>query len=86
MTVIDEYHTINYTMGQQGAPDAKPGERAQLPSCMRVKGAADYSTTSPKTVYAAIKDRKLRAARIGAGRNLVTSRQWVDEWLTKCAR
>jgi hypothetical protein len=36
---------------------------------------------SPKLVYAAVKTGKLKAARIGAGRNLLLCEQWCDEWL-----
>jgi excisionase family DNA binding protein len=41
---------------------------------------------SAKVLYAAVKSGKLRAARIGAGRNLLFSEQWIDEWLTSSAR
>jgi len=53
---------------------------------IKVQIAAEYSATSKKTIYDAIKQGKLRAARIGAGRNLVTCRTWVDAWLTACAK
>ena len=36
---------------------------------------------SAKTVYAAIRSGKLRAARLGAGRNLLVCEQFWDEWL-----
>jgi hypothetical protein len=39
----------------------------------------------PKTLYAAVKAGKLKAARIGAGRNLLFSDVWIDEWLQKSA-
>ena len=42
--------------------------------------------TSAKTLYAAIKAGKLRAARIGAGRNLLLCEQFVDEWLQESAK
>jgi excisionase family DNA binding protein len=41
---------------------------------------------SAKTLYAAIRRGNLKAARIGAGRNLLFCEQWVDEWLTASAR
>ena len=52
----------------------------------KVRMAAKYSGLSTKTVYGAIRNGKLRAARIGAGRNVVTCRAWVDEWLTTSAQ
>jgi hypothetical protein len=39
----------------------------------------------PKTLYRAVKDGKLKAARIGAGRNLLFCEQWCDEWLMASA-
>lgn len=49
---------------------------------LKAKAAAEYSNTSTKTIYAAVKTGQLKAARIGSGRNFVTSKGWVDEWLT----
>jgi hypothetical protein len=40
---------------------------------------------SPKALYAAVKAGKLKAARIGAGRNLLFCEQWCDEWLLASA-
>jgi hypothetical protein len=40
----------------------------------------------PKTMYAAIRAGKLKAARIGAGRNVLVCEAFVDEWLTGSAR
>ncbi len=37
---------------------------------------------SPKTITAAIRAGKLKAARIGAGRNVLVCEAFVDEWLT----
>ena len=34
-----------------------------------------------KTIYAAVATGKLKVARIGAGRNLLFSDVWIDEWL-----
>jgi excisionase family DNA binding protein len=52
---------------------------------LKVRGAAQHAGgVSERTVYQAIKAGKLRAARIGAGRNLVTSAEWVDLWLQEC--
>ncbi len=49
---------------------------------LKVRQAAEHAGgLSQRTVYAAIRNGKLRAARIGAGRNLVTAAEWVDAWL-----
>lgn len=40
---------------------------------------------SPKTLYAAVKSGKLKAARIGAGRNLLFCEEWCDQWLLASA-
>ena len=51
---------------------------------LKVRQAAAYAgNLSERTVYTAIRSGKLRAARIGAGRNVVTSQEWIDTWLGK---
>jgi hypothetical protein len=40
---------------------------------------------SPKLLYAAVKSGDLKAARIGAGRNLLFCEEWIDEWLRSTA-
>ena len=40
---------------------------------------------SPKVLYGAVRAGKLKAARIGAGRNLLFAREWCDEWLMSSA-
>jgi hypothetical protein len=40
---------------------------------------------SAKLLYSAVKAGKLRAARIGAGRNLLFSEQWCSDWLIASA-
>lgn len=40
---------------------------------------------SPKTLYRAIADNKLKAARIGAGRNVLLCEEFVDEYLRRSA-
>ena len=39
----------------------------------------------PKLLYAGVQSGSLRAARIGAGRNLLFCEQWCDEWLQSSA-
>lgn len=55
---------------------------------LKVKAAADEwaGGISAKVLYAAIKANKLKAARIGAGRNLLVCEAWVDDWLKASAR
>ena len=36
---------------------------------------------SPKTVYRAIRAGQLKAARVGAGRNVLLCEEFVEEWL-----
>lgn len=40
---------------------------------------------SPKTMYAAVRDGKLAAARIGTGRNILVCEQHVTDWLMRSA-
>jgi hypothetical protein len=40
---------------------------------------------STKTLYRAVRKGELKAARIGAGRNLLFCKQWCEEWLHWCA-
>ena len=40
---------------------------------------------STKKLYEAVKAGRLKAARYGAGRNLLFCEEWVDAWLTGSA-
>jgi hypothetical protein len=40
---------------------------------------------SEKRLYAAVKTGKLKAARIGVGRNLLFCEQWCQDWLIASA-
>ena len=40
---------------------------------------------APKTLYRAVRDGRLKAARIGAGRNLLFCETWIDQWLQATA-
>jgi excisionase family DNA binding protein len=40
---------------------------------------------STKTLYRAVRNGELKAARIGAGRNLLFCRDWCEDWLQWCA-
>lgn len=53
---------------------------------MRIDEARAYAGgVSRKTLYAAVTTGKLKAARIGAGRNLLFSLAFIDEWLMHSA-
>jgi hypothetical protein len=57
-------------------------EWGTIPHAAKIWGNA---CVGPKTAYQAARDGKLRVARIGAGRNMVTCREWFDEWLVSLA-
>jgi hypothetical protein len=42
--------------------------------------------THPKAIYRAIYEGKCKAARIGAGRNLLVCEAFIDEWLKSTVR
>ena len=53
---------------------------------IKIDAACAYAgDVSRKTLYAAVHRGELRAARIGAGRNLVFCEPWIDEWLAASA-
>jgi excisionase family DNA binding protein len=45
--------------------------------------AAALAGVSVKTIYRAVRDGHLRAARVGAGRNIRLCPAWIDEWLER---
>jgi excisionase family DNA binding protein len=47
--------------------------------------AAYAGGLSVRTIYAAVRDRQLRAARVGGRRALRFRQEWADEWLTATA-
>jgi len=54
---------------------------------MKVDAARRYAGgVGRKILYKAVAAGRLRAARIGAGRSLLFSDAWIDEWLTATAR
>ena len=54
---------------------------------MKAPAAAVYAGgISTKVLYAAVRNGDLRAARIGAGRNLLFRAIWLDEWLEGTAK
>ena len=49
---------------------------------LKVDEACRYAGgVSRKTLYAAVSKGCLKASRIGAGRNLLFSTEWIDLWL-----
>ena len=54
---------------------------------MKIRGeATGYAHTSDKIIYAAIRRGELKAARIGAGRCVLTCEEWLDAWLVRQAK
>jgi excisionase family DNA binding protein len=57
------------------------------PRWMKVDDARRYAGgVSRRTLYDAVRAGKLRAARIGAGRNFVFCAEWIDQYLEEAAR
>lgn len=53
---------------------------------MKIGPACEYlGGISAKTLYAATRSGKCKAARIGAGRNLLFSEQFLDEYAQRSA-
>jgi len=52
---------------------------------MTVREAAAYSRCGVKTLYRAVRNGQLRAARVGGRRKLVLRRDWLDAHLEACA-
>ena len=52
---------------------------------LTVKEAAAYSKCATKTLYRAIQQGALRAARVGGRRKIVLRREWIDAYLEASA-
>jgi excisionase family DNA binding protein len=52
---------------------------------LTVREAAAYSRCGIKTLYRAVRNGQLRAARVGGRRKLVLRRDWLDAYLEACA-
>jgi excisionase family DNA binding protein len=53
-----------------------------LPSpWLTTEQAASYAQTSARTIYNAVREGKLRAARINGRRDLRFVAAWLDQWL-----
>lgn len=54
---------------------------------LKAKPAANEwaGRVSAKTLYRAVSAGQLKAARIGAGRNLLFCEEWIDDWLRASA-
>jgi excisionase family DNA binding protein len=54
---------------------------------MKIDAACAYAgAVSRKTIYSAVRRGELRAARIGAGRNLLFASEWIDAYLRERAQ
>jgi excisionase family DNA binding protein len=52
---------------------------------LTVKQASKRAHCGPKLLYREVNAGRLRAARVGAGRNLRLHVEWIDEWLQSSA-
>mgnify|MGYP000487920659 CR=1 FL=1 len=52
---------------------------------INVKTAASIARVSPGLVYTSVRNGALRSIRLGAGRSVRTTKQWVHEWLAASA-
>lgn len=52
---------------------------------LTVKEAAAYSKCATKTLYRAIQQGGLKAARVGGRRKIVLRREWIDAYLEASA-
>lgn len=57
----------------------QPAERTAL--VFDVKHAAAICRVSAKTIYRAVEDGRLKAARLGQGDALRIRMEWIDEWI-----
>ena len=49
---------------------------------MKVDEACRHAgNVSRKTLYGAVRTGRLKAARLGSGRNLLFAAEWLDDWL-----
>ena len=53
---------------------------------LKIGEAADRARCGPKTVYRAVRQGQLRAARLGGRRELRFLEEWVDGWLLAAER
>lgn len=49
------------------------------------KAAAEIAHVSTRLIYVAIRSGALRSTRLGSGRSVRTTEQWVHEWLAASA-
>jgi excisionase family DNA binding protein len=60
-------------------------QQPQRSPWMTAEEMAAYAKLSKKLIYAAVASGKLRAARVGAGRNLRGKAEWIDAYLEASA-
>jgi excisionase family DNA binding protein len=64
--------------------DARPMNEL-VTTWLTVKEAAAYSKCATKTLYRAIQQGGLKAARVGGRRKIVLRREWIDAYLEASA-
>lgn len=53
---------------------------------MKIGPACEHAgNLNPKVLYAAVERGDLRVARVGTGRNMIFSDEWLNDWLTRSA-
>lgn len=53
---------------------------------LTIDQAAAIAQCGRKLLYREVKAGRLRAARIGNRRDIRVHREWIDEWLIRCAQ
>ncbi len=68
------------------APTTDTPDRPAETDWLKAKPAARYcGGIGAKLLYTDVRAGRLKAARIGSGRNLLFHRRWLDEWLQQRA-
>jgi excisionase family DNA binding protein len=69
--------------GRQESPPSPPVGLPAVSPWLTAKDAAARARCSVKILYRAVNGGRLRAVKIGAGRNMRFRAEWVDEWLQR---
>ena len=82
-------HEATHTGGQEA-----PGRDRHRPAVdvdnnpspwLKVAESAKVANCGPRLIYREVKAGRLRAARLGLRRDLRIHRDWIDQWLERCA-
>lgn len=67
----------------------KLGDSGRLPHIsewLKVRDAAKHAQCGTRSIYLAVQQKQLRAARLGGRRELRFLREWIDEWLIESSK